>query len=88
LREALDLDRSDPAKCQSAFPITLVIGKALWLDIPGVDGTFKALKLVCNNTNSADEQFRVSPSYSIIIESNFKRSAMSPFGAGTPKCFR
>ena len=36
---------SAPADNQNAFPISLIIGNALWLHMTVADGTFKAFKL-------------------------------------------
>jgi len=45
-----DCARVKPSQDQTAFPITLIIGNAFWLDVPVADCTFKVFKLACNNT--------------------------------------
>jgi len=44
-----DRARSKPSSDQSAFPISLIIGNALWLDVLVANCTFKLFKLACNN---------------------------------------
>jgi hypothetical protein len=40
-----DRARIKPSQGQNAFPISLIIGNALWLHMTVADGTFKAFKL-------------------------------------------
>jgi hypothetical protein len=39
----------EPSQDKNVFPITLVIGNALWLDVLVANCTFKLFKLACNN---------------------------------------
>jgi len=52
-------------------------------DVTVPDGILKAFKIACSNTIGTDDKSRGESHYSIIIKSAFKRSAVSPFGAGT-----
>ena len=50
LRESLAFELAAQATDQNAFPITLIVGTALWLYVPVADGTFKALNRACDET--------------------------------------